>query len=165
MKIKEISRSRFGRVTGLLVVSLSLGALIAFRDISFSRQSELVKALFTIAPVIFGILGVWVAVLDPSSILNRKPSDQPTERTNLELEFSPILVVATFVFVGVILLRFASPLLPVEWFNNFWGKMIFGTLVSSLYVMEIFVLLMTLLPLTRVQEKDHEDTLRRRYRK
>lgn len=164
MKIREIFRSRVGRVSVLVLVSGFLGLLVAFRNVPLPKQLELVSALFTIAPVVFAILGVWIAVLDPSLVLNQNPSDKPNQRTSLALEFSPLLVIATFVFVGVIIMRFAGPLLPESWFENFWGTMVLGTIISSLYAMEIYVLIMTLLPVARVHKKSREDSLRRRYR-
>lgn len=164
MKINAIFRSKGGRLGALLVASLLLGLLIAFRDVGLSGQVELAKALFAIAPVIFGILGVWVAVLDPSVVLNQQPLEEQSPRTELALEFSPLLVIATFVFMGVILLRFASPLLPASWFDDFLARMALGSVVSCLYLLEIYVLLMTLLPIAKVLKKNREDALRRRYR-
>jgi hypothetical protein len=158
-------RSRVGRIGSLLVLSVLLGLIMAFRDVSLSGQLEMVKALFAIAPVIFGILGVWVAVLDPSVVLNQQPSDERSPRTDLAIEFSPLLVTATLVFVVVILLRFASPLFPDAWFDHFLGRMALGTVVACLYLLEMYILLMTLLPIAKVLMKNREDALRQEYRK
>jgi hypothetical protein len=168
MRLNAIFRNKIvhiaGLIAGLLILSCLLGLLIAFRCVGLSGQLEMVKALFTISPVIFGILGVWVAVLDPSVVLNQQPSDERSPRTELALEFSPLLVIATFVFITVVLLRFASPLLPDAWFWHFSGRMALGTVISCLYLLELYILLMTLLPIAKVMIKNREDTLRRRYR-
>lgn len=146
-------------------MSVLLGLLIASRNIEPGKQFQMVSTLFTIAPVLFGILGVWVAMLDPSVILDQKPTDTQTRRTELALEFSPLLIMATLVFIGIVILQFSEPLLPSEWFEYFWGRAILGMVISFLYLIEILVLIGTLLPLARVQKKRREDLLRRKYRK
>ena len=66
--------------------------------------------------------------------------------------------------MAVILLRFASPLLPDAWFGHFSGRMALGAVISFLYLLELYIILMTLLPIAKVLTKNREDAVRREYR-
>lgn len=148
------------------LVSVLLGWLLAQRSIGLDRQLEMVEILFPVAAVVFGILGVWIAVLDPSAVLDRVPTDSSTPRTaHLAIDLSPVLVMATVVFLGAIVLRFSGLLLPSEWFTPFWSKAVLGTIVSSLYVMEVMVLIQgSLQPIAKARRKRRDDELRQGYR-
>lgn len=165
MRLKELVRRHFLHIA-IPLFSILLGLLIALRSIGLARQLEMVEALFPVASVIFGILGVWIAVLDPSAVLDRVPTDTSTPRTaDLAIDLSPVLVMATVVFLGVIVLRFSGPLLPGEWFISFWSKAVLGTIVSFLYVMEVVVLVeSSLRPIAKARRKHREDKVRQDYR-
>ncbi len=138
---------------------------MALRNVDASQQQALIDQLLTVASVVFGILGVWIAILDPSLVLNRKPTETLDERAQLALEFSPLLIVATLTFVVTIVLRFISPLLPAEWLGGFWGSFRAGTIIGGLYILEVGVLLLTLLPLAKSLRKIRQDRVRREHRK
>lgn len=165
MRLKEQLRKHILHIA-IPLLSILLGLLIAQRSIGLNRQLEMVETLFPVASVIFGILGVWIAVLDPSAVLDRVPTDTSTPRTaHLAIDLSPVLVMATVVFLGVIVLRFSGPLLPSEWFTLFWSKAVLGTIVSALYVMEVVVLVKSSLqPIAKARRKRREDELRQGYR-
>lgn len=165
MNLKEQLR-KYILYIAIPLLSVLLGLLIAQRNVGLDSQLGMVETLFPIASVVFGILGVWIAVLDPSAVLDRVPTDTSTPRTaDLAIDLSPVLVMATVVFLGVIVLRFSGPLLPDEWFAVFWSKAVLGTIVSSLYVLEIVVLIEgSLRPIAKARRKRREDKLRQGYR-
>lgn len=137
---------------------------MAWRGVDASQQEALIDQLLTVASVVFGILGVWISILDPSLVLNRKPTETLDERAQLALEYSPLLIVATFIFVTLIVLRLINPLLPAVWMSDFWGVFAMGAIISGLYILEIGVLLLTLLPLARAHRKVRQDRIRREHR-
>ncbi len=137
---------------------------MAWRDIGISQQEALMDQLLTIAAVVFAILGVWISILDPSLVLNRKPTETLDERAQLALEYSPLLILATFIFATLIVLRLINPLLPAVWLSGFWGVFATGAIIGGLYILEIGVLLLTLLPLARAHRKIRQDRIRRKQR-
>ncbi len=137
---------------------------MAWRGVDASQQKALIGQLLTVASVVFGILGVWISILDPSLVLNRKPTESLDERAQLALEYSPLLIFATFIFATLIVLRLISPLIPAVWLSDFWGVFATGVIISSLYILEIGVLLLTLLPLARAHRKVRQDRIRREHR-
>lgn len=141
-----------------------VGWIMAWRDIDASQQEALMSQLLTVASVVFGILGVWISILDPSLVLNRKPTETLDERAQLALEYSPLLIVATFVFAVLIVLRLVNPLFPAAWLSGFWGVFVVGAIIGGLYIIEVGVLLLTLLPLARAHRKVRQDRVRREHR-
>jgi len=137
---------------------------MAWRDVDTSQQEALIGQLLTVASVVFGILGVWISILDPSLVLNRKPTETLDERAQLALEYSPLLIIATFIFASLIVLRLISPLLPAVWLSAFWGVFATGAVIGGLYILEVGVLLLTLLPLARAHRKIRQDRIRRKQR-
>ena len=161
---KKGSRKTLLRAIAIVLLSLLIGWIMAWRDVDVSQQEALMSHLLTVAAVVFGILGVWISILDPSLVLNRKPTETLDERAQLALEYSPLLITATFVFAALIVLRLVSPLFPAVWLSSSWGTFVMGTIIGGLYIIEVGVLLLTLLPLARAHRKIRQDRVRREHR-
>src|SRR5690625_6409517 len=70
------------KVIFLFVFSLILS--IFFMKVPVTEQAELVSVFFQISSVIFAILGIWIAILDPVSILEKVPTERESSRGKLD---------------------------------------------------------------------------------
>jgi hypothetical protein len=150
------------------VVSLLIGFL-AFRSSSVEDMGGLITGLISIAAILFAVLGAWMSILKPVSELDEADPDKRSNQTTLALQISPALKQATFALVAVILLRLSLPvgqglgdtfldLIRVKYSNwDFPGLLVpilqsvLGACVTFLYLFEIRILLITLLPILTIE--------------
>jgi len=157
--------------TLLVVVSFILLFLIVFgfKSVPIKIQLPMLTDLLQISAILFAILGVWVAVLDPTTLLNKLPTSELTPRSKLALDFIPLLMVTTLVFILVVIIKFTTPLLILllsssTKFAPFY-RGILGAVITVLFIAEIWVVIGTLMPLAKVLKKVREDKLKEKYRK
>lgn len=169
------------------LISIIFGAL-AFWNASLATMSDLLDNLIAIAAVIFAILGAWLTLLNPVRLLD-EDSDKTKSRRRYDtaLRLSPALKQATFAFAAVILIRILLPVLPgvgvafnavaarlwPDW--EFYSTVaavagysvssLLGAAIVFLYLFEIVVLVLTLLPMLRVEAKHEEDEYKEEIRK
>ncbi|QKY70290.1 hypothetical protein [Lentibacillus sp. CBA3610] len=156
--------------TLLIVVSLIFSVLSAsyFRFVPITDQLSLITDLLQVSSILFAILGVWVAVLDPTTLLNKVPTSEITPRSKLAMDFVPLLIVATLVFLSVVLIKFITPLLsvlliPSEQLIPIY-RILYGFVITILFLAEIWVIIGTLMPLTKVLKKKRYDNIKKENR-
>ncbi len=180
------------RTIWLLVgLSLVFGTLL-FWDVKVADQVGALNGLIAVAAVVFGILGVFVSVLDPVAVLEKRPGEPDSPRSRLAQKFSPIWKHAAYAFAAVIAARLLLPnaqnaLHTVETFASWlfstdvskvlsgmvgqsvkgWIvtslRTLSGIIVSFLYLFEISILLLSLLPVavadTERKASEYEDAV------
>jgi VanZ family protein len=158
----------------LVFLSFVLGTPL-FWDVRVSEQVGALNGLIAVAAVVFGILGVFVSVLDPVAVLEKRPGELDSPRSQLAQKFSPIWKYAAYAFAAVIAARLLLPNaqnalhtfeLLVSWiFSTDVGKVfsealsqsvvdwiatllrtLSGIIICFLYLVEISILLLSLLP-------------------
>lgn len=158
----------------LIALSLVLGTLL-FWDIRIVEQVGSLNGLIAVAAVIFGILGVFVSVLDPVAVLEKRPGEPDSPRSQLAQRFSPIWKLAAYAFAAVVAARLLLPNaqnafqtieLLANWifstdisqaFSKAVGqaalgwivtllRTLSGVIICFLYLVEIAILLFSLLP-------------------
>lgn len=166
-----MNKKTIWRLVGL---SLVLGTLL-FWDVKVSEQVASLNGLVAVAAVVFGILGVFVSILDPVAVLEKRPGEPNSPRSRLAQRFSPIWKHAAYAFAAVIAARLLLPnaqnaLHTLELLTNWifstdvseafleavgqavldWIATLLRTLsgivVCFLYFVEISILLFSLLP-------------------
>lgn len=158
----------------LIVLSLVLGTLL-FWDVKVSGQVGVLNGLVAVAAVVFGVLGVFVSVLDPVAVLEKRSGEPDSPRSQLARKFSPIWKHAAYAFAAVIAARLLLPnaqnaLHTLELLTNWifstdvsevfsqaigqaalaWIatllRTLSGIIICFLYLVEISILLFSLLP-------------------
>jgi hypothetical protein len=144
------------------IISLACGYWLA--DIPVERLSKAAEGLFAAAMSLFAILGVWIAVLDPTRMLDKKPSEAKTERERLAEDLLKPWLGATVVFGLAFVFNFGVHLLLGQE-SLFFARYVCIVFVNFLFLMNIYVLLGTVLPVVRVRCICRENELRNNYRK
>lgn len=158
----------------LIVLSLVLGTLL-FWDVKVSGQVGVLSGLVAVAAVVFGVLGVFVSVLDPVAVLEKRSGEPDSPRSQLARKFSPIWKHAAYAFAAVKAARLLLPsaqnaLHTLELLTNWifstdvsevfsqaigqaalaWIatllRTLSGIIICFLYLVEISILLFSLLP-------------------
>jgi hypothetical protein len=140
---------------------------VVLQNVDLARQTELVASLLTVAAIVFGILGVWVSVLNPAAALDQAYPEPTANSTRLAMKFAPLLRQATFLLVITIVLRFCLPLAP-QLSNSLLREIvqgIVGFVVGYLYLWQVGILLGTLLPIERSTAALQTMAARRRSRR
>ncbi len=155
---------RFLSIIGIVAAVLALTVL---RSTELARQIELVSSLLTVAAIVFGILGVWVSVLNPAAALDQGFSEPTSDSTRLAMKFAPLLRQATVLLAVAVTLRFCLPLVPR--FSDLALREVFqgltGFVIAFLYLWQVGILLGTLLPIERATSALSLTTTRRRWRR
>lgn len=157
-----------GRLVLLFIGSLLIGcAAFWHRDLQFVNSS--LNGLVAIAAIVFGILGAWMSILKPIVEESATDDEQKNRQTDIALEIAPALKQATFILAAVVFLKILLPLssgigqtilLVVrtqrpEWIFPVLVEPVLmatlGSVIVFLYLMEIFVLLVTLLPVLSME--------------
>lgn len=152
-------------VVGLISFIFAFGVM---RNVRIQMQVTILPDLIQVSTILFAILGVWVAVLDPTTLLNKNPSNELTPRSKLALKFIPLLVITTIVFLLTVLIKFITPLLvlfitpSVQLIPLYRAS--YGFIITLLFVAEIWVIIGTLLPIANVLKKEREDNVKKGYR-
>lgn len=109
---ESLQRRRWIWLGGYLGFGLLIGCLDFF-DQPLSMHFDIAKFLATMAATLFGILGIWIAVLDPKGLLNASVQEPETPEQRLMLKLLGPWLNATVTFVlalfFVTLLGFMQP--------------------------------------------------------
>ena len=100
----------------LVLIGFSGGWL--FGGVEIKRQAVIVQGIFSAAMALFAILGVWIAVLDPSKALDDKPRHKLSERERLAKDLLCPWLLATFLFGAAFILSTLLGLLTPETKNT-----------------------------------------------
>jgi len=140
-----------------------LGGYI-FSDIPIDRLLKASEGLFSAAMALFAILGVWIAVLDPTRMLDKKPGEDMTKREQLAQDLLHPWIGAIVVFGLTFVFQFGAHLFLV---GNIplWVAYSCRVVVVFLFLMNIYVLWGTVLPVYRLQYVKRENKMREEYRK
>jgi hypothetical protein len=123
--------------------------------------------VLTVAAIVFGILGVWVSVLNPAAALDEEFNEAASDSTRLAMKFAPLLRQATILLAITVILRFGLPLTP-DPSNPMLGQSIRGSVgfaVAFLYLWQVGILVGTLLPIERSASALQLAASRRRWRR
>lgn len=155
------------KLLSVIALVAAILALLVLRHVELARQTELVTSLLTVATIVFAILGVWVSVLNPVAILDRKFPEPTSDSSRLAIKFAPLLRQATFLLALAILMRFCLPLVPPLSSPLVQGLIqgIMGFMVTFLYIWQVGILLGTLLPLEHSTRAIRTMDTRRRSRR
>jgi len=151
-----------------IVISLLLSFL--FQKVPIEEQAELISILFQISTVIFAIFGIWIAVLNPTTILEYEPSKELTRRSKIaEVLFSE-LIITTIVFIATIILKFIVPLSKYWVSITAYNKLInasLGFFISLLFILQIRAIIGSLIPIfaIRISEKQNKKVQEMRSRR
>ncbi|MBS1912758.1 MAG: hypothetical protein JST22_12290 [Bacteroidetes bacterium] len=155
---QRMRRRRAVVLAVLCCVSAALGWWLG-PNASFAEQRALMGSIVDVAAIIFAILGLWVAMLNPSTLLSDDVPSEPSPRTRLAFELVPMLILATGDLAGVLLLLGAGLFLPREQQASSCMQRIHAAIMIFLALVELYVLTGTLLPIARVQRKHRRDAL------
>ena len=149
-----------------IIIAVSTG-IFGFRFVSIENQASLLTDLLQISAILFAILGIWIAILDPTSILEKKPSSDLSSRSTLALDLIPPLILSTTALIITVLLKFITPILsvinaPSSYIPFF--RSIYGIIITSIVIAEIWVIIATLLPIASVLIKNEIDRIKKDYR-
>ena len=132
----------------LILIGLSGGWL--FGGVEIKRQAAIARGLFSAAMALFAILGVWIAVLDPSKALDDKPEYKPSERERLAKDLLYPWLFATVLFGAAFVLSSVLCLLPPETENPML-LVTTGGIISILSLLILYAFIGTMLPIARLR--------------
>ena len=150
------------------VLSLLAGPL-AFWNTSIQDMRDLITGLISIAAILFAVLGAWMSILRPIEELDEDDPEKRSNKTTLALQISPAVKQATFALAAVVLLRLSLPVAQgvgntildvVKLQYSDWGfpeltspilQSLVGAFIIFLYLFEIRILLITLLPILTIE--------------
>ena len=135
-----------------------------FSEIPLERLSKSAQSLLWVGMTLFAILGVWISILDPSQVLDRKPSENKSNREQLGLDLFYPWLVSTFVFASSFVIIFILSFLPLYTCNSYI-KGAFSFIICFLFLLNLYALLGTLVPIARIQRKIKISDFRQKYRK
>lgn len=119
----------------LFAIVLFLISAYFGKNIRFADQWPLYESLRTTAGIIFGVMGVWIALIYPdamSKILDKKTADKKVEFEKVKKVLQP-LVTASFILIIVLIVGLLAPIFKqINFFMDY---------VECLRVMSFFVLL------------------------
>ena len=151
-------------LTALIVVFSAMIGWLFFDGVDLDRQYGLATFLAGMAASVFGILGIWIAVLEPKEMLDGdlNQSDAPSQQLVMAL-MAPWLY-ATGVLALSIVTVFVIAILA-EYANGcvFVQRLSGGGLVLLLLVL-LDSLVSTLIPVARIRKEISERLLRKQYR-
>jgi protein-S-isoprenylcysteine O-methyltransferase Ste14 len=153
------------RLVVVMIIFLVAGLIGAFcfSDISLQKQASAAQGLLNAGITLFAILGVWIAVLDPSRMLDKLPDQETSEREKLAQDLLFPWIAATLIFALSFVLVFVIHLFPVE-LNSPWILRIFGFFITFLFFCILYILTGTMLPVARLRYRQREKNLRKQYR-
>ncbi|HVZ39396.1 MAG TPA: hypothetical protein VHI13_08975 [Candidatus Kapabacteria bacterium] len=154
----RMKRRRWGAIIVMALAATALGWWLG-PNASLQDQRTLLGSVVDVAAIIFAIIGVRVAVLNPTALLSGNAHDESTPQTQLALDLIPMLVLATSDLAGVLLLMVAGLFLPHDAQSCIWAQRGHAAAMIFLALLELYVLTGTLLPIARVQHKRRRDAL------
>lgn len=152
-------------VLALLAILACVAGYLLFPTVSLAQQQGLAQFLATTAATLFAILGVWIAVLDPKTLLDSPVTPSPPDSRSLSVQLFRPWLYATSVFAIAVIHAFVLGAGASLWDGNRSIQRVSGALlVFSLFLL-INTLLGTLLPVAHLQRKERERQIRAAYRR
>lgn len=151
----------------LILIVFAAAGLVGsefFADISLAQQAAAAQGLLSAGVALFAILGVWIAVLDPSKMLDKPPKHEPTQREQLAQDLLSPWIAATIVFALAFVLNFAVNAFAPGIDSRFI-KAVFGFSITFLFLLILYILAGTMLPIVRLRYRLREKKIRKQYRK
>lgn len=136
---RQVARNavRFGVPT---LVGLVLAWLLPFD--SFEKVQDIHAVTITVAPIVFGILGAWVAVLGVSGSLLFATTPEMEDRLRR------LWVESTFIFLLALVVQFfMSAFKPPVEHGASWVLVIFRLLAGVIFFLEVVLVFRTLMPI------------------
>lgn len=130
----------------LVVVAIPI-AIFVMRFIPLGVQQSLVSSLLAVSAIVFAIFGIWVSILDPTTIFAQTTDEELSPKQKLALELIPSLKQSTYILLGVIVLRLLLPLviqLPEQYGRPAIWQMGVGFLVAFLFIAQALILVITM---------------------
>ena len=151
----------------LVFVILAIGIFI-FPHVAISKQEILVDLIIKVSSILFGIIGVWIAVLNPTSLLGKLPSENIDSKTKLAISLTPEFVSSTIVLVVAVVMRFVTVYLGEILFLTGVllkiARFTYGLILTILLLMQLWSIFGTLIPIYRVHRKQKIDEYKKRTR-
>jgi hypothetical protein len=152
----------------ILLAFLLVAGLVGyfwFPQVDLARQLAMAQFLATTAATLFAILGVWIAVLDPRSLLDSPEVEEPTASRALASELLRPWLYATSVFAIAVVHAFILGAAGSLWDHFCIVRQISGGFLTLLLLLLLDTLLGTLLPVAHLQRRERERRLRGAYRR
>lgn len=150
-------------ISSLAIVMLSI---IYGRDITFEEQLPIYDGLRTTSAIVFAIMGAWIALIYPGK-LSQLLSPGGHEIKDIEHTrklFKP-MIYSTAILIIVIGIAFLVPLAKqislLGPYKKIFRSISFGML-AVLTLMQIWSIILTLIPGDKIQDELTEEQLRRR---
>lgn len=153
----------------LFVIAFILVSLFVYiiDNIEFSKQLVLLESLKQISSIILAITGAWAAIIYPDSLKNiivKKKSYQ-TDMTSIKNLLRPMissLVILCFI-VGIEFLGFTLKLLSIPDILIPYLRNISLIMIIYLYFIQLWTLVMTILPIYEALKKAQNENERNEY--
>jgi phosphotransferase system glucose/maltose/N-acetylglucosamine-specific IIC component len=152
-------------LTTVLTISILVVLSVFFynygRNVPIQKQISLYESLRNTSSIIFGVMGAWMAIIYPdtlSTIIRNKKDSTPEDRRKLQ-EMGKVLsplIYSTIILIVVLLVGITEPLLKQIPILMSHSKIIRGlsySLISLLTILQIWSILLTLLPADIVVRK------------
>lgn len=152
----------------ILLVFAVLAGLVGyfwFPQVDLVRQLAMAQFLATTAATLFAILGVWIAVLDPKTLLDSPAVGETTASRSLASDLLSPWLYATSVFAIAVLQAFILGGVGTLLDGLGIVRQISGGLLTFLLLLLLNTLLGTLLPVAHLQGRERERRLRAAYRR
>ncbi len=147
----------------IVFTAASLAGSWFFADISIEQQAAAAQGLLSAGVALFAILGVWIAVLDPSRMLDKPPDHEPGQREQLAQDLLSPWIAATIVFALAFVLNFAVNAFAPG-MDSRCARGVFGFFITFMFFLVLYVLAGTMLPVVRMRYRLREKGLREKYR-
>jgi hypothetical protein len=138
-----------------VITAASLAGGWFFADTGIEQQAAAARGLLSAGVALFAILGVWIAVLDPSKMLDKPPGHEPGEREQLARDLLSPWIAATVVFALAFVLNFVLNAIA-SGMNHPYTKAISGFFLTFLFFLILYVLAGTMLPVARLRYRLRE---------
>jgi len=159
-----MKRRRIGLIVLMLVFSVGIG-MSFFGGVDLNHQFELATFLAGMAASVFGILGIWIAVLEPKDMLDGDldKSEAPSEQLVLAL-MGPWLYATAVLGISIVVVVVIGTLLAYASGCPF-VQGISGAAVILLLFLLLYSLTSTLIPVARILKEVRDRQIRKEYRK
>lgn len=151
-------------VLALLATLACVAGYLLFPTVPLIQQQGLAQFLATTAATLFAILGVWIAVLDPKTLLDSPVTASPPDSRSLSVQLFRPWLYATSVFAIAVIHAFVLGAGASLWDGNRAIQQVSGALLVFSLLLLLNTLLGTLLPVAHLQRKERERRIRAEYR-
>jgi hypothetical protein len=147
----------------IVFTAASLAGSWFFADISIEQQAAAAQGLLSAGVALFAILGVWIAVLDPSKMLDKPPEQEPSQREQLARDLLSPWIAATIVFALAFVLNFTVNAFAPG-MDSRCVRGVSGFFITFMFFLILYVLAGTMLPVVRLRYRLREKDKRHLYR-